>query len=309
MPEPSKILIVDLNLLGDTIVFLPTLINVRKIWPDAQITYLTSAVGKEITENLNLANHILVSSHQEIKSILGFIRWWRRLCQENFDIAITSCDTPSAEIMLLFLSGIPLRAGFTNARLSRFYNKRVAYTLDCHQGELNLRILRRLGQPAEFIRPELKISESDKKYVDDLLAEKNVKSTDLLIAVHPGSARLYQRWPLENFAALTNILINKYQVKIICLGNKPEQNLAAELHKLIKNKTSFIDLSGRTTVKQAAYLLTRAKFLICNNSGLMHLAFLMGVPSISLWGATSLTRWGPLWDKEKHSIIRADLDC
>ena len=309
MINPRKILIIDLNLLGDTIVFLPTLINVRKSWPDAQLTYITTRMGKEITEDLNLIDQIWTTSHSDIKKLFNFIHWLWAIRKEKFDLVLTSCDTPSRVALMLFLSGIPTRVGFTNAKSNWFYNHRVSYSRSCHQAELNLQSLKCLGQSTELVKPELRINDSDRKVVDSLLKEKNIGPADLLISIHPGSKRLSRRWSLERFGELANHLIDRYNAKIVCIGSNQEKDLSGSLRSLIKKKNYFIDMVGQTTVKQLACLIQQCAVLICHSTGPFHLAVLLGVPTVSLWGASSQIVWGPLWDKEKHQLIHAGLDC
>lgn len=301
---PRKILITKLNRLGDTVAFLPTLKSIREGWPGSQLTLMTTNIGKELIEDSNIVDELWVANINEIKTFRGFVRWRKIIRRARFHIAIASSDSSSFVPLLFYLSLIPVRVGFTNPRLSLLFNRRIPFSSDITHSELNLKVAKVLGLSFENYHPypNIVINEKDK-------TEINKKIPNIpLVVLHIGSNRPSRRWFIDRYAEVTQFLANKYAIKTVCVGGSEEKNMVAALRKIIGDK-HIIDLCCDTNVKQLIYVITLAKLFIGHSSGPLHIAYMLGVPTISLWGASSLAIWGPVFDKEKHICIKSEIDC
>lgn len=307
---PKKVLIVKLNRLGDTVAFLPTINIIRKAWPQTYLTLLTTNIGKELIEGSRLVDEVLICGIDEIKTLSGFWRWLKIVKNNKFNIAIASSDSSSFIALLFFLSSIPVRVGFTNSRLSFLFNHKVSFSTKITHMELNLQIAKCLGLPLgrDCLSPVILISEKDKMKVSKKLNENGIPSNARFAVLHVCSNRPSHRWFVEGYAEVVQFLAEKYSMKIICIGEREEKTLVSSLQKLVKEQY-IIDLCGETNIKQLVYLISLANLYIGHSSGPLHIAYMFGIPTVSLWGASSLNIWGPTLDKEKHVCIKADLDC
>ncbi len=308
--EPRKVLIVKLNRLGDTVAFLPTIKTIRENWPGTRLTLLTTTIGKELLEDSRLVNEIWVSAIDEVKTLSGFFRSLKTVRKNRFDVAVASSDSSSFVALLFFLSSIPVRVGFTNPKLSFLFNNKVRFSKKITHTELNLQIPKRLGLSVENIKPkiDISISEDDKLRVLRMLDEYEIAKSDRFIVLHMGSNRPSRRWPIGRFAEVVDFLAKKYSTGIICIGGEIERKLVSSLQTLV-DKDYVIDMTGKTSIKQLIYLISLATLFIGHSSGPLHIAYMVGTPTVSLWGVSSLSVWGPVWEKEKHICIQADLDC
>lgn len=310
MPSSErKILVIKMNLLGDTIAFIPTIESIRAGFSDASISLLTTKIGEEILNGSNLVNEFIVCGLYEIRTVKGFIRTLWKLRKEKFDVAIASSDSSSYVLLLMFLAGIPRRFGFSNPKLSFLLTVRIPFENHKHHALLNLALAKALGIEPVNKRPMIEVFTGDRITVDRLLDSKGLKKTDRFIVLHPGSNRPSRRWPLERFAELIDLLsAEDPTVRIVCVGTAEEKPLVLSLIEQTRTG-NLIDIIGETSVKQLAYLLSIAKLFIGHSTGPLHIAYAAGTPTVSLWGAASPVIWGPAWDREIHSVITADIDC
>jgi len=307
---PKKVLIVKLNRLGDTVVFLPTLKAIREGWPESHLTLLTTDIGRELIEGSNIVDELWVADINEVKIFSGFLRWLKIIKRNQFDIAIASSDSSSFVSLLFFLSLIPIRVGFTNPKLSFLFNQKIPFSAKITHLELNLQIAKSLGLPFDRDRPYpcITIPEKDKTELLDKISN-NRKLPDVpFVALHVCSNRPSHTWFTERYVEVVRFLAEKYSMKIVCIGEKEEKELVSSLRKLVNNQ-HIIDLCCDTNVKQLIHVISLAKLFIGHSSGPLHVAYMLGIPTVSLWGASSLAIWGPAFNKEKHICIKAELDC
>jgi len=155
--EPTRVLIVKLNLLGDTVAFLPTVNAIRKAWPDAHLTFLATEIGKEVIHGMGVVDRVWVSEPEELNSLSGLWKWIRIVRRGRFEVAVASSDSSSYVALLFFLSSIPVRTGFTNSKLQFLYKVRVPFSTDVTHVELNLRIAEHLGIRKDCIQDKIDI--------------------------------------------------------------------------------------------------------------------------------------------------------
>lgn len=307
---PRNVLMVKLNLLGDTICFLPTIMAMRRNWPRTRLTCLTTNVGKAVIECTKLVDEIWVADINEIKAISGFMKWLRIIKDGQFDLAVASSDSSSYVALLLFLSSIPMRVGYTNPKLSFLYNSRIQFTNHIPHTLLNLQIATQLGLSVVGINLPMAIStpEVDKNNTDELLVQHGITKNDRFIVLHVGANKPSRRWPIDKFSEVVNALAVKHDVQFVCVGGNQEEALVSLLSNLTK-EAHLINLCGKTSIRQLIYIISLSELFVGHSSGPLHIAFMLGVPTVSLWGASSLAIWGPIWEKEKHMCIRSNMDC
>jgi ADP-heptose:LPS heptosyltransferase len=106
-----------------------------------------------------------------------------------------------------------------------------------------------------------------------------------VIAAAPGSRWPMKKWPVQRYRELLDRLTDRYRVKVVILGDERDREEAAGIAAALGKRA--LDLTGRTSVLEAASYLKRTRAFIGNDSGLMHLAELVGVPVLALFGPTT----------------------
>jgi ADP-heptose:LPS heptosyltransferase len=146
---------------------------------------------------------------------------------------------------------------------------------------------------------------------DDLMfAEKKIKSifTDTnFIVIHPGCGAwgIHKRWPLKKFENLISKIIQHHSINIILVGGNDEIDLCNTIIEKLNTK-NIISLAGQLSIRQLSALLSKAKLVIGNDSGIMHLASACNVKTITLFGPTIAAWCAPFTN---NIVVSKNLAC
>jgi lipopolysaccharide heptosyltransferase II len=306
-----RILVVRTDRIGDVVLSTPVIKNLRRYFPYSYIAMMVSPYTKELIEgNPYLDEVIVYDKENKHKSWFSSMRFSINLKKKKFDLAIILHPTNRVHLVTFF-AGIPKRLGY-NRKLGFLLTDRIPHTKQLgqkHESEYNLDLLRYLGLKDLENQIFVPIKEEAKKYVDQLLKKQGIREDDFLIAVHPSATCPSKRWPLERFAELCDKLKEKYNLKILVVAGPKDIDLAKELIEMMKEKA--INLAGRLSLGELAYLLKRCRLFISNDSGPVHISSAVGTPVISIFGRNqkglSPIRWGPLGRYDR--VIHKEVGC
>ncbi len=175
-----------------------------------------------------------------------------------------------------------------------------------HEVERQLDILHFLGAQPEDTHLEVWTSRDNERFAQDLLSQYGIAPTDFLIALAPGAAWAYRRWPADRFVELGRWLQDNYGATILIFAAKGEQDIAGQIERELQGRLT-INLAGKTSLLEMAAILKHCKLFIGNDSGPMHIAAASGVPSVGLFGPGEYERFRP-WGKD-HETVRLGLTC
>ena len=276
----KKILVIRKDRLGDLVLSLPFLKNLRMAFPGAEITLLAqSFAGKIVSDE---ADRIIQADEPDFHSKLKAMR---------FDLAIDMhYDYTLSTALLCRASGARWRAGFDISGRGFLFNIRVPAMERKHFIEETADILKTLGIQPELGVPSVFVRDGDTAAAAALLAEKGL-SRKTLAAIHPGGFYKGQRWPAPRFTELLNRLHENRKLSFVLLGSAQDGDLlsemAAGLHGPYLN-------AGGLELRLCAALMAQTSFFIGNNSGPLHLACALGLPTVSTMGPTDPVRWHPV---------------
>lgn len=307
----KKILITKFWGIGSIVLTSPTLKAVREKFPDAKITFLTLERNKGLYEDSGLFDEILYFKLKNIGDVfLNFFKTVLKLRKQKFDLAIDLDVFQMFTPLLLSLSNVEVAIGHDVGKIGKalLYDRRVMYNNKQHISDSFFDLARLLGIENKPPLVKIPVSKSDKKYINNILEEKKVKKSDKIIGLNInasdfGTAR---RWSCQNFAELADRLIEKFRVKIIFIGARFDKELVEKTVNLMHNK-NIINLAGKTTIKQLAYLIQKFNLFITNDSGPMHIAVAMDTPLIDFFGPETPLIYGPLG--KKHTTFYKRLPC
>lgn len=141
----------------------------------------------------------------------------------------------------------------------------------------------------------------------DVIKEYGIRHPYICIQVGAGNGiETPKKWPVENIEGLINLMNKHYSgITIVVVGTK--KDLTPEVVSVLNKYTSIINVAGATSFSQLANIIVGAKLVICNDSGIMHVANALSVQLIALYGPTDYTRTAPLG--KMSVMMREDLDC
>jgi ADP-heptose:LPS heptosyltransferase len=180
--------------------------------------------------------------------------------------------------------GYPESANFCKQRVNSgwdcLYTHLLPETSPKHEVEQNLDIIRYLGGKIKSDNLETWLDAEDEAFAENFLADHPCPTGSPLIAFGLGAGNPKRIWPLLNFIQLAAWLKRTYGAYILVLGEKAEQPLGSQLHSFFPDIVA--NISGRTTLRQAAALLKRCALYVGNDTGLMHLAAATGTPLVAI---------------------------
>jgi len=297
-----KILLVQLSWLGDTILSTPVIAGIKQIYPDSQLWMLTTPLASALVERDPLLAGVLTYDKRNRDSgIKGFVRMSFRLRHLNFNAAY-SLHKSYRTAMLLWLSGIPVRIGFANAKLSFLYHKRRPRNTEEHDVLRNLSLISGEISPnapdgtLRLFAPQIKDANPQ---VQKVLARLNK-----YVVLVPGSAWQTKMWPWQGYRQVAeNLMAKGYSV--VLLGALSERPVSEKVARGI----DVINLAGETDISDAMLLVSNSRLVVCNDSMALHMASAFKVPNVAIFCSTSPSfGFGP-WQNNAIVLERDDLEC
>ncbi|MBN2570315.1 MAG: glycosyltransferase family 9 protein [Deltaproteobacteria bacterium] len=299
-----SILFIRIDRVGDLVLSTPILKAVKKAYPHSKLTVLASPGNCSLLMNNPYVDAVIVYDRKA--GLVAKIRVIRTLRKSEFDLAIDPYVGYELETALIaFLSRARWRIGFAEYGREVFFNLRApAIGEKRHFIDLGFDVAVTVGIEGGERTPEIFIDENEKKWAKAWLREHGVDRYPVA-GIHPGGYYKTQRWLPENFADVVRLLHGKYGVKPIIFKGPGEEALVADICSRVDGKAVIFDA---VDLRQFAAVLSCCNLLICNNSGPLHMAVALGVPTISFMGPTIKERWMPRG--EIHAILRIDdLPC
>lgn len=303
----KKILIVNVNWIGDVIFSTPFIKTVRGAYPDGYIACLLHPRCVDVLAgNPNIDELIVYDEEGMHKSLLGKLKLVFSLRKKHFDIAFM-LHRSFTKALLAFLAGAKERIGYPTKRRGLFLTKAVELPdEELHKVEYFLNLARACAIPIKDITYEFFVKDAHRQSVRQFLRESGINDTDRLAVLCPGGNWDMKRWPTENFALLADMLIERLGVKLVLSGAKKDIALTDRIKRLMKNGCAVS--CGRTSLKELGALLELASLVVANDTGPMHLAVAMKAKTIALFGPTSPKLTGP-YGKGNYSVIWKTEGC
>jgi ADP-heptose:LPS heptosyltransferase len=170
--------------------------------------------------------------------------------------------------------------------------------------ERGLRLLAALGIPGCGTALEFPLEQADVEELERLQDELGFTARDC-VCVHAGARLRSRRWPAERFAAVADALAAR-GARILLTGSGAEALLCAQVARSMKRRP--IDLAGRMSLGALAALISRVRLLVCNDTGVSHLAAAFGTRSVVVCSGADPARWAPL-DGERHHVLWHPVAC
>lgn len=281
----SSILLIRLDRMGDLVLTLPVIDNLKAHHPGVRIAILVRPYTAELARMISSIDDVIVYN--------SFFSTITDLRRRDFSIAIDMrCDYTLLSALLAFFSGAPRRLGFEGGSREILFTDAVKPKRKSrHMSDINLDLVRALGLPVRNTIPSMKVGGLDRR-------------PGVIVAIHPGGYYPSQRWSLERFAAVADRIARAYNVAVVVVGGPNDRELIDGVMAYLPGE----GVEGRCTgLKELVDTLSRSSLLICNNSGPLHLAAALGIPTVSTMGPTDKDLWWPLGANQ--IVIRKELPC
>lgn len=301
-----KALIVAPSWIGDTIMAQPMFARLHARHPGLQLDALAPRWVAPVLRRMPEISDIVDSpfGHGQL-SLKPRWRLARALAARRYD-AVYVLPNSLKSALVPFMAGIPQRIGFTGE--SRYGLINVRHSLDKSSLPLMVERFAQLAEapgaplPKPIFQPKIQSTAADQQKT---LSELGLERPARIVAFCPGAEYgPAKRWPAAHFATLAQKLA-EHGCAIWLFGSPKDHAVAEEISQLAPGLCR--NLCGATSLGQAVDLLALAELVVCNDSGLMHVAAALDRPLVTLYGSSSPGFTPPLSDQA--DILSLNLDC
>ncbi len=314
--------------IGNMVMFTPFLKALRSHFKNSQIMalFLIKNGSEQVLEGSNLVDEIIILWDKVIirKNGLPFTQKLKHYFQRIkaiFEVAKLKPDLIIARFnshyvdyaLITLLSRAPYRVGhITSGGWKGKFDHLINYPVKMNKGEheidRNLRLAEKLAIPVIDKKTVIYISDNDEEVAKGFLRIHGIYSGEQFITIQVGTSLIqrWKQWDIKKWAMLTESILRQ-KIKVVILGSTDEKEMIINDFSNFSMELKPIVAAGILTLKQTAVIIRRSALLVCNDSGLMHIAVAMDTPVIAIYGPTDYTRTAPLG--KKHIIIRKELAC
>lgn len=285
---PSRVLVVRPGGIGDAVLLIPALSALKRRFPRAEIDVLAEARNAEVFTLCEAVTTIFLYHH-----VSDLIRLFRR----SYDLVIDTEQWHRLSAVFAYFTRAPIRVGFATNERARLFTHCVPYERNTYEVLSFLRLFESVtGQWASVDEDEPFISPAP-RYIEQGRSRPTV-------VVAPGASIPEKRWEDGRFADLVTRLVDEGCV-VALVGGRTDR----ERGRLIRSSSgrNIVDFSGHLSLREVAAVLAGADALVTVDSGMMHLAYAVGTPTVALFGASNREKWAPR--SRNHRILSAGLPC
>ncbi len=309
----NRVVVRGTNWVGDAVMMIPALRELRRLLPNAHITLATSRWAQGLFSHAEYLNDLMIQENRGLWSVVEQSRQWRN---HGFDLAVIFPNS-FASAVVPALARVPFRIGYaTDGRkvLLTHPLRLPDWRSSKHEIFYYLNVVSELGrlfvsdQKLVSAEPDisLQISETRGKEGLALLRAEGCSNAKPLIALCPGSINSRaKRWPAERYAKLADSLIEDLDAQILLIGSPEEVDVSLEVRRNMRNKP--VVLTGKTSLAQIVSILSNVDLLITNDTGPAHIASSLGRPTLVIFGPTNPLTTRPF--SPAGEIVRHPPDC
>jgi heptosyltransferase-2 len=300
----NKILMRSPNWVGDSVLAIPAMKAVRARFPKAEITVLARPWVAGLFTSATFLDEVWKEGKPE--SLAGWSRLARDMRSRQFDLALLFPNSFESALMV-YLARVPQRVGYArDGRKWMLTNWVWPPARERHQVHYYLELAKAVS--ASIADPSISIeaAASEKEEARKLLAAEGVPPASRYIVLNPGAAYgSAKRWSEERFAELAALLARDTGFRIVIIGSDAERRIAEKIREQAQCETAI--LNGKTSLETLIGVLAESSLMITNDSGPMHIAAALGVPTVAVFGATNAAETGPYGPKTR--IVSHPVEC
>ena len=311
----KKILVMRYRFIGDTILTVPFLRNLRYAYPDAQIDMLVSSGSGEVIENCPYVNNfIFFDTTKKFKYENGqkksFWSYVKLLRQEKYDkVYVLKRSFSSA--FLGFLTGAKERIGFDTEFRGFLLTKKVPYDNNKHEIECFLDVLRADGIKVEDSYLENFTNQETKEKIKQLF-EDSLTNDAKKVVIHATASTTKKEWEKENWATIIEYLANQKNAQVLFIGSEKDSGAYREILSFIKEELRIkpVNFCGKFSLQESLSAIEQTDLIVGIDSGNLHMAASAKTRVIGLYGPMNEKKWGAYPCKSGTNILlTADVEC
>ena len=304
----ENVLILQTSFLGDAVLTLPLIAEVRRRFAVKRMTVVCTPRAKELLQDHPGIDEIIVDDKAgRDRGWTGLKRQAAVLKEKRFTLALTPHKSLRSASML-YLANVPNRVGFRQSKGWFLFHHCAERDPARHDVERNLSILEPFGVSVEQCRRELDLplNAAVDQAVERTLRELGCEEKKLTIGINPGSVWPTKRWWAPGFARLIGLIKQQRNCQVLLFGGADDRPVVDEVMR--RSDGAAISLVGRITLRELAAAISRCQVFVTNDSGPMHVAVARRVPTVAIFCATT-PDLGFYPYSQNAIVIQKDLYC
>jgi lipopolysaccharide heptosyltransferase II len=300
----QKILIRGPNWVGDAVLAIPAMKAIREQFPGAEITLL---VRPWVAGLFTAAPFVDKVWREEKPSSLGD---WTRIARDmrarQFDLALLLPNSFESALMT-FLGGVPQRVGYATDGRRWMLTKSIKPIEDFrHQVEYYLDLAKILAPNTQPASIEIQATDEERNNARRLLSAEGISRNRKFLVLNPGAAYgSAKRWHEDRFSNVAEILAGELGLDIALIGSQSERSIAEQIRDRLNRKAAV--LTGKTSLETLIGVLAESSLMITNDSGPMHIAAALGVPTVAVFGSTDERVTSPCGPRTR--VVKHPVEC
>jgi lipopolysaccharide heptosyltransferase II len=307
--DVRRILIRANNWIGDVVMISPAVRAIRARFPEARIGILARGWVLDVLRGGPFYDDLIEYDRDGYhRGSAGLFRLARELRRRRFDLAILFQKAFEAAA-LAFLAGARLRIGYaTDLRRPLLTHPLAPPPRGTHHAEAFLGIARALGCSVDDTSPSFHLDEASRVRAREMLRAAGLADDQPLVALHAGASKPPRAWHADRFGALGRALADRAGASLFLVGDMAESPLLEGIAALIPSGRSLVQPPGMS-LREMAAVLERCHLFVGNDSGPMHVAAALRVPTIGLFGPGDPERTAPLAAPGRLTVISRRYPC
>ncbi len=305
---PKRILLLRLERIGDLLMALPAIADVRALAPDAEIDLVVGSWNGDLARAVPAVTRVETLDAAWLArgpglTMTSLLREAGRWRQRRYDLAI-NFEPDIRSNLLLARSGAAWTAGYGSGGGGSLIDVALDYDTAAHTSENARRLVRAAfgGDAPAAHGPVLVVPEDPQRRAAELLRGARRP----LVGVHASGGREIKQWDPTRFAAVAHRLVRERDAAIVLTGTRSDAPLVERVKALLPPERT-IDASGDHSLLDVAALLRQLDAFVTGDTGPMHLAVAVGTPVIAVFGPSDPARYAPTGPLDR--VVRIDLPC
>ena len=306
LPDIEKMLIIRADGIGDILNATPAIALLRQNYPSAEITVLARPLNAPVLHGNPDVDSVLIFDKRDKHRGINCIKFFHSIRLEKFDLVVV-LHTATFPNFVAYISGARHRLG----RYQKGFRSTLTRTWhgkyrkgETHEVDRNLELVKLICEGEGVRKLIFNLMPDETAHAKARLKSWKIGMGRSLIGIHPGGSTFDKRWPEKNYAELADKLADRYDANILLLHGPDEAELTHSIQEAMQKPAIVY---APKTIRELGAILSLCDMVVCNDSGPMHLAAALDVPTVAVFGPTDYVAWRPM--SENATIVKRDMPC
>lgn len=306
--KPKRILVCQLRQIGDVVLSTPSIILLRRKFPDAEIDVLTESKCAEVFDNNPDVSKVWAINKKELSNPLKALLFYWRVGRSDYDLIVDFQQLPRCRWVILF-SNAPVKLSYAPPWYNRFlYTNWGPEPPGGYAAGYKAGVLSPLGIEWNKEKPRIYVSEAERSRGNEILSSLGISKDEPVITVDASHRRYTRRWPAENYGRLVSMLAGAHpELKFYLIYGPGEKDVASKVRESAGIGSRCVMLEKYGSLREMAAIIERAVFHIGNCSAPRHFAVGLDTPTLVTPGSSSSAWTFP--DEDHLEAVPPGLDC